>query len=204
MNTEIASVSHFPSVQTLPFHSRVCIDGGATGSTILNQTGGVHLDDLFVDSLLEKRVVLPITSVNADLEENLLKSIVDKVHNKCVEEGYILSSSIRLEQYSVGKLTTSGIEFIVLVKCKVCHPVEGMVVRATISDITKAGVHAACYTEDNQKPLTVYVLRDHEYKHPLFEEETRLKKNMPITVRIVGVRYELNDSSIHAIAEFAE
>jgi len=31
-----------------------------------------------------------------------------------------------------------------------------------------------------------------------------MKRNAPITVKIVGIRYELNDPSIHAIAEFAD
>lgn len=161
-------------------------------------------DELFSNTLLEKRIVLPITEINADLEENLLKHLVKRLNGKCIEEGYVLTSSITLDQYSAGKLTSSGVEFVVVFRCKICCPVEGMVLEAVISEITKAGVHAFALAEDGQKPLNIYILRDHEYLHPMFADETKLKRNMPITVKIVGIRYELNDPSIHAIAEFAQ
>ena len=174
----------------------------------MNMDGGAGrkkaTDDLFSNTLLEKRVVLPITEINADLETNLLKFITKRLDGKCIEEGWVLASSVTLEQYSAGNLTSSGVEFIVIFRCKICRPVEGMVLEAVISDITKAGVHAFALAGNGQKPLNVYILRDHEYLHPLFSDETKMKRNAPITVKIVGIRYELNDPSIHAIAEFAD
>jgi len=164
--------------------------------------GGKKTDGLFSNALLEKRVVLPITEINSDLDTNLLNFIKKRVDGKCIEEGWVLSSSISIEQYSTGVLTGSGVEFIVIFRCKICCPVEGMILNATISDITKAGVHAFALAENGEKPLNLYILRDHEYLHPLFSDETKMKRNAPITVKIVGIRYELNDPSIHAIAEF--
>ena len=172
------------------------LEGGAVGKKKAT-------DDLFSNTLLEKRVVLPITEINADLETNLLNFIRKRLDGKCIEEGWVLASSITMEQYSAGNLTSSGVEFIVVFRCKICRPVEGTVLDAIISDITKAGVHAFALAENGQKPLNLYILRDHEYLHPLFSDETKMKRNAPITVKIVGVRYELNDPSIHAIAEFA-
>ena len=177
-------------------------------TTIANQQfnmegGKKATDNLFGNTLLEKRVVLPITEINSELETNLLNSIKKRLDGKCIEEGWVLASSIVIEQYSAGNLTSSGVEFIVVFRCKICCPVEGMVLDAIISDITKAGVHAFALAENGQKPLNLYILRDHEYLHPLFSDETKMKRNAPITVKIVGIRYELNDSSIHAIAEFA-
>lgn len=171
----------------------------------LNTQGGAKntTDGLFNNTLLEKRVALPIIEINADLENNLLKTIKKQLEGKCIEEGWVLVSSIVIEQYSAGNLTSTGVEFVVVFRCKICCPVEGQVINAIISDITKAGVHAFALAENGEKPLNIYILRDHEYLHPMFSDETKMKRNMPITVKIVGIRYELNDSSIHAIAEFA-
>lgn len=170
---------------------------------VLQGGGKKATDELFNNTLLEKRVVLPITEINSELENNLLKSIRKRLDGKCIEEGWVLVSSIVIEQYSAGNLTNSGVDFIVVFRCKICRPVEGMVLNAIISDITKAGVHAFSLAENGQKPLNLYILRDHEYLHPLLSDETKIKRNAPITVKIIGIRYELNDPSIHAIAEFA-
>lgn len=180
---------------TLVDNTNFTVEGGANRKKTV--------DNLFSNTLLEKRVVLPITAINADLENNLLKNLQKRLDGKCIEEGWVLTSSIVIEQYSAGNLTSSGVEFIVVFRCKICRPVEGLILDATISDITKAGVHAFALAENGQKPLNIYILRDHEYLHPLFSDETKIKRNAPITVKIVGIRYELNDPAIHAIAEFA-
>ena len=162
------------------------------------------LQELFTDALLEKRMIFPITKVNHQFESFLLANLRSKMENRCIEEGYVLASSIRIEQTSVGKITTHGIEMYVVFSCKLCRPVEGMMIHCTVTDITKAGVHADCFTPDGKEhPLTVYILRDHFYRHPNFEENV-LKENQQIRVKIIGIRYELNDPCIHAIAEFAE
>ena len=162
------------------------------------------INELFTEAMLEKRLVFPITKVNQHFDAFLLATLKSKLENRCIEEGYVLASSIHIEQKSVGKVTTHGIEMYVVFSCKICRPVEGMMVHCTVTDITKAGIHADCYTPDGKEhPLTVYILRDHFYRHPLFEEGA-LKKNQQIHVKVVGVRYELNDPCIHVIAEFAE
>lgn len=161
-----------------------------------------QVEELFQDAVLEKRLLLPMTQINQQLETHILKQLRHKMENRCIEEGYVLASSLKIIQTSVGKITAYGVEMIAVFSCKICRPVEGMIVECTVSEITKAGVHADCYTE-NQHPLTVYILRDHFYDHPYFKENG-LQKNDKIRVKIIGVRYELNDPFIHAIAEFME
>lgn len=162
------------------------------------------IDELFTEALLEKRLLFPISKVNHHFEKYLLTTLQLQLENRCIEEGYVLASSIHIEQYSVGRITSQGIEIMVVFSCRLCRPVEGMMVHCIVSDVTKAGIHADCYTKDRrQHPLTIYILRDHFYHHPYFKEDA-LKKNQEIRVKIVGIRYELNDACIHAIAEFAE
>ena len=162
------------------------------------------VEELFSPAILEKRLLLPITQINQQFETHVLNQLRSKTENRCIEEGYVLASSLKLSQTSVGKITAYGVEVIAVFSCKICCPVEGMIVECTVSDVTKAGVHADCYTENRaQHPLTVYILRDHFYDHPYFKENG-LQKDQKIRVKIIGVRYELNDPCIHAIAEFVE
>jgi len=166
------------------------------------------IEELFTDALLEKRLIFPISEVNDHLESFLVEKIQSQVENRCIEEGFVLAKSIRLKQHSIGRITSHGVEVIVLFSCKVCRPVEGMKVHCTVTDITKAGIHADCYTQDrSQHPLTIYILRDQYYqdeKYKYLFEENNLAKNTVLYVKIVGVRYELNDPCIHAIAELDE
>jgi len=162
-------------------------------------------DPLFVDSLLEKRVVLPIQYMDERMEDHLLQHIRRLFTGKCIEEGFVHSGSIVIKSYSAGKIGPHGIHLVVLFQCLVCYPPAGLIVSCTVTDLTKAGVHAVCQVvmdkETVMKPVSVYVLRDHEFKSDMFD---RVKKGDTIQVRILGSRFELGDPCINAVAEFVE
>jgi hypothetical protein len=83
----------------------------------------------------------------------------------------------------------------------VCLPVEGMLVECTCKTITKAGIHAQVVDEAGNMPITVFVARDH---HHIDNRFNSVKENATIVVRVIGVRYELNDPYICSIAKLLE
>jgi hypothetical protein len=151
---------------------------------------------VYVRSLLTMKVSLKITEIGRQVKQNLERKIVKQTEGKCIPQGFIRPNSVRIVSYSSGNVSGDSVEFSTVYECLVCHPVENMIVDCTTKTITKAGIHAEVITDENVIPLTIFVARDHNYTNRDFD---RIKENMNIKVRILGIRYELNDPYICAI-----
>ncbi len=152
---------------------------------------------VYIDSLLTKKVVLSITEIGKNIKENLKKKLANSIEGKCIEEGFIRPNSIHIESYSSGLINTENIEFQTVFTCKVCHPVEGMLIECNTKTITKAGIHAQVIDID-VVPITVFVARDHHNMDKYFQS---IQENMKILVKVIGIRYELNDPYICVLAK---
>ena len=67
--------------------------------------------------------------------------------------------------------------------------------------ITKAGIHAEVVDQKGNVPITVFVARDHHLRNDLFE---RVTENANLIVSIIGVRFELNDTTICTIGKLTD
>lgn len=156
---------------------------------------------VFHRSLLNMKVILKITEVGTTLKQNLERKIIQKTEGKCIAEGYIRPNSVRVVNYSSGNINGEYVEFQVSFECMICYPVEGMVVDCTVKTITKAGIHAEVVVDDKFVPLTIFIARDHNYTNKYFSQIT---ENMNVQVKIIGIRFELNDAYICAIATLVD
>jgi hypothetical protein len=152
-------------------------------------------------SVLDTKVILLVTEIGKNIKANLESKIISKIGGKCITEGYIKPGSIHIINYSSGSINGDIIEYHVLFECMVCLPVEGMLIECTSKTITKAGIHAQVIDEDDNMPVTVFVARDH---HHIDDRFLSVKENTKITVRVIGIRYELNDKYICAIANLTD
>ncbi len=151
---------------------------------------------LYQQNILTKKVQLPYNVIGNNIAENILKKLSETISGKCIKEGYIKTNSIRLISYSAGVIVDKYVVFVVVFECLVCRPVEGMRFRAIVKNVTKAGVR--CETKEEISPVVVFIARDHHFKSKEFSE---LKIGDEITVRVIGIRFELNDKYISVIAE---
>ena len=85
-------------------------------------------------------------------------------------------------------------------ECDVCHPVEGQVIKCQVKNITRAGIRAI-YVKEKKSPITVFVARDHHYNN---EEFSKIVENQDITIKVIGIRYELHDESISVLGELKQ
>ena len=152
---------------------------------------------VYIDSLLTKKVVLTITEIGKNIKENLQKKLANLMEGKCIEEGFIRPGSINIVNYSCGQIDREYISFQTVFSCKICHPVEGMLTECIVKTITKAGIHAEVIDNDTI-PITVFVARDHHTTDKNFQY---IKENVKILVKIIGMRYELNDPYICVIGK---
>jgi len=74
-----------------------------------------------------------------------------------------------------------------------------MNIRCVVKNVTKAGVRAE--TKGEKSPVVIFIARDHQYQSKAFSD---LSQGEEVTVRVVGIRYELNDEYISVIAELVE
>ena len=155
---------------------------------------------LYSTVLLEMNVLLlPNELGSTQTKENLKKTIAHFCEGKCNTEGYIKPKSVVVKRHSSGIIKGDKIEFNVVFECKVCNPVEGMWINdCKVKSVTKAGVHANAYDNDNNVPVTVFVIRDHFAAKPEFND---IKEDDTINVKVIGSRFELNDTCIEVIGE---
>jgi DNA-directed RNA polymerase subunit E'/Rpb7 len=152
---------------------------------------------IYMQNILTRKVKLPFTSVGSNLVENISQDLSNRIEGKCVQEGFIKRNSIRIVNYSAGIITGKFVTFTVVFECLVCRPVEGMKFKTLIKNITKAGIR--CETMEDPSPVVVFIARDHHFKS---KEFSQLKLEEQITVKVIGIRYELNDPYISVIAEY--
>jgi len=155
-------------------------------------------NDLFVRSVLSTRVVLPFQVIGNNYLDILREHIANAVEGKCIADGYVKRNSVDIVHYSSGKIVLNMVEFQVTYQCDLFLPVEGMLLPCITKKITqKAGIHAECI-HNNYPIASVFVSRDDNLSHPSYHE---IKEQMPLTVRVSGVLFELNDTTITIIAE---
>jgi DNA-directed RNA polymerase subunit E'/Rpb7 len=170
--------------------------GGAEKKQVESKVYGVYLK-----SVLTQKIVLSINEVGKNLKQNLEKKIASNNEGKCIAQGFVKPRSVGVVNFSSGAVNAANVEFQVVFECMICHPVEGMLIECKAKTITKAGIHAEVVDVDGVMPVTVFVARDHNYNDIHFNN---VKENAEILVRVLGIRFELNDPYICVIAKLAQ
>ena len=157
---------------------------------------------VYIRSVLQMKIALIITEIGKNLTQNLENVIRLKTEGKCIAEGFIRPNSVRVLSYSSGAIKDDHVEFHATYECMVCYPVKDMIVSCTVSEVTKAGIHAYVKDVDSDNvPITVFIARDHHSTSKYFNS---IKEKAPVDARIIGIRFELNDPSITTLAAIVE
>lgn len=151
---------------------------------------------IYITSLITKKIPISVHLIGRNIKENLERIIVQEVEGKCIAEGYIKKDSVEIVTYSSGVLKDNYAIFDVVFTCKICFPVEGMLIDCLAKNITKAGIRAE--TNEEISPVTIFIARDHHFSNELF---SHVKENDEIQIRVIGQRFELFDKSISVIGE---
>jgi len=155
------------------------------------------LSSIYFRCLINKNVLLPITTIGDNLKETLENKISDEYEGKCIQEGFIKKKSTNIINFSSGLLQSNNVSFNVVFECQCCFPVEGMLIECIAKNITKAGIRAE-YAHETPSPIVVFVARDHHYTNESF---SRIKEQDKFTVRVIGQRFNLNDKYISIIGD---
>ena len=152
---------------------------------------------IYSKSLLTRNITLPITIIGRNIKETIENVINDHYEGKCLVEGYIKPKSSKIITFSSGVISGDNISFEVVFECMICNPVEGMNIMCIAKNITKAGIRAESASE-TPSPIVVFIARDHHFNNNKF---INIHEGDMLQIRVIGQRFELNDSYISIIGE---
>ena len=163
---------------------------------------------IYSKNILTRDVHIGFSYIGKNIKDNLLTKLKRELEGKCIAEGYVKTGTISVINYSSGVVKADNVVFRVAVECEICKPVEGMIMKTKITNVTKAGIK--CIWEDEKiSPVIVFIARDHNHKNKYFQEvaknfEENPKQKNSIKVKVIGIRYELNDEKISVLAELVK
>jgi DNA-directed RNA polymerase subunit E'/Rpb7 len=152
---------------------------------------------VYSQSILTRTVKIDMQQVGKNINEILLGILQTQFEGKCSVEGYIKPFSIIIIDISSGLVIANKVVFDIIFQCQVCLPVEGMEIMCSVINVTKAGIR--CESTENPSPLIIFVARDHHYSNDAF---ANVKEKHIIRVKVIGQRFELNDTHISIIGEY--
>ena len=167
-----------------------------------SKTDNTHqIYEPYIPSLLTIKVILSINNIGKHLKQNLEKKIKYLFEGRCSVEGYTKPDTVKIVNYSSGKVNGDSVEYICSYECMICHPVENMKVECSCKSVTKAGIHAEVVDRKGNVPIIIFVARDHHLMNSLYET---VRENTKLIVSIIGVRFELNDEHVSAIGKLVD
>ena len=152
---------------------------------------------VYSTSLNTIKIECDIEAINTSLLTNLENQIKFQVEGKCIPEGYVKPDSVKIISNSSGLLSGDKVKFEVVYQCLVCFPVSGMLLNCKALNITKAGIRAEDANE-KPSPYVLFIAKDHFYDQDKF---LSINENSTFIARVIGQRFEINDSFISIIGE---
>ena len=155
---------------------------------------------IYSHCLISRNISIPITHIGKNIKQTIEKTLANQIEGKCIVEGYIKPASIQVISHSSGIVKATNILFEVVFECFSCFPVEGTLIQCVAKNITKAGIRGES-KDEKPSPFVVFIMRDHHYNSSLFAS---IKEEDVFTVRVIGQRFELNDSFVSIIGELVD
>jgi DNA-directed RNA polymerase subunit E'/Rpb7 len=160
----------------------------------------IIMEDVFSKALLSRNVNISFKNIGKNFREIIENNLKEQLEGKCIVEGYIQKDTIKIITHSSGLVKSNVINFEVVFECMICFPVEGMIISCIVKNVTKAGIRAESSTNE-PSPFILFISRDHHNNNKYFNT---LKEGDTFLSRVIGQRYELNDSHIYIIGELVK
>ncbi len=149
---------------------------------------------MFQPMILEESILVPF-QFGGSPERYFMSYARERIEGKCRKEGYVSKKSVRIESYSCGLLFADSVSFDVVFQANVSNPLVDTIVSCKILNNTKIGIRGIYQEEDN--PIIFFVSREHNQTKN-FDDYCI---GQIIQVKILGTRFELNDTTISSISE---
>ena len=162
-------------------------------------SGGGNMS-LYIKNIITKKLSIPVKYVGINIKQVLEDILKKEFEGKCCIDGYVKKGSSKIVTYSCGNIYGNIAIFTIVFEYLVCNPPNGMRISCVVNNITNAGIMGVANNADIS-PVNIFIARDHHYNIPYFSQ---LKNDDIVMVRVIGQRFELNDSAVFIIAELEE
>jgi len=170
---------------------------------------------IYTKQLITKKIKIPFSKLNNSVEKLFKEHAEKHIVGKCSKEGYISTRQIKIIQYSAAKCVSSDTIYDVLFEFDVYNPYEGQELYLKITNITKIGIKAVISTNERENPITVFASRLHNEDIAMKDNNIEINnedgvnthiygENDIIKVRVIGHRFEINDSSVYVLGRILE
>ena len=149
---------------------------------------------MFSRMIIEEQILVPFQYCSHP-EKYFMRYAKNHLEGRCRKEGYISIDSITVDSHSGGLLFSDSVAFDVRFQADVCNPSIDTVTECKIINNTKIGIRGIFRENDN--PIIFFVSREHNPKKNF--DDYFIGQILP--VKIIGTRFELNDTSISSISE---
>ena len=153
------------------------------------------MDYLFHKQLIHERILVPYNKIGKDMDSYFQSYVETYIEGKCRNEGFIKNNSSKVLHYSAGLLYSSKVEFIVVFEVDACMPYEDMELTCIVKNINKIGIR--CIIQEDNNPMNIFINNEHNSTMDL----DSYHESQEIKVKVLGHRFELNDTFISIIAE---
>jgi hypothetical protein len=159
---------------------------------------------LYKKKTINYDILLPFILINmhASSRSNILSllhtTLVSCIEGRCISDGFIKPDSVKIINFTCGKIVQKNVQFNLEVECLVCNPLENSIIECVAKNITQAGIRAI--SADEHSPIVVYITRDYHVQSPSCYFNS-IKEGECIKVKVIGKRFEMNDKFIQIIGE---
>ena len=153
------------------------------------------MDYLFHKQLIHERILVPYNKIGKDMDSYFQSYVETYIEGKCRNEGFIKNNSSKVIEYSAGLLYSSKVEFLVVFEVYACMPYEDMELKCIVKNINKIGIR--CIIQEENNPMNIFINNEHNSTMDL----DSYHESQEIKVKVLGHRFELNDTFISIIAE---
>lgn len=164
-----------------------------------------NTNDLYIKQIIKTDITVPFITINntinntKNMNELIYKIISKKIEGKCIVDGYVKPNTTKIIDYSFGVINGKNVLFKVTYECYICNPNENIIIQCLSKNITQAGIRAVSL--DDPSPVVIYISRDHHNSNSYFSS---ISEGDIINIKVVGKRFELNDSYVSIIGELIE
>ena len=153
------------------------------------------MDGLFHKQLINERILVSYNNIGKDMESYFQSYVETYIEGKCRNEGFIKNNSSKVIEYSAGLLYSSKVEFLVVFEVYACMPYEDMELKCIVKNINKIGIR--CIIQEENNPMNIFINNEHNSNMDM----DSYHESQEIKVKVLGHRFELNDTFISIIAE---
>lgn len=151
--------------------------------------------DIYNNMLLRHYITLKPQYLTNKIDQHIENQLKNELEGKCIAEGYVEDSSIKMLNRSIGKIVGSRFDgsstYEILYEGRICNPKKGDRIKCNIKFINRLGILAY------RPPLTIIVPRSIQENPELFNQS---KIDDEIEIEVLDKNYTLEDKEIRVIA----